>query len=68
MPAPKHSTYEGEKVKGTDGTFNIVPSLFYQLFTIHAQVQGNLVPCVYALLPDKKEDTYKDMLTGLIQI
>ena len=40
-----------------DGTFKIASSIFYQLYTIHALVQGNLVPCVYAILPDKREET-----------
>ena len=51
-----------------DGTFKIAPSIFYQLYTIHAILQENLVPCVYALLPDKREETYRDMLTALIHI
>ena len=51
-----------------DGTFKIAPSIFYQLYTIHALVHGNLVPCVYALLPDKREETYRDMLTALTRI
>ena len=27
-----------------DGTFDVVPSLFYQLYTIHAQVGNNFPP------------------------
>ena len=35
-----------------------MPSLFEQLYTIHG-LQGNIaVPLVYALLPDKSEQTY----------
>lgn len=47
-----------------DGTFKICIKSFYQLYTIHADVGSNedyvnVVPVAYALLPDKKESTYK---------
>ena len=41
-----------------DGTFKTVPQIFYQLYTIHAFSNGRVFPCVYALLSDKKEETY----------
>ena len=47
-----------------DGTFKIVPELFFQLFTIHALGPGGFfVPCVYALLPNKTRDTYARLFT-----
>lgn len=42
-----------------DGTFKVVPSLFYQLYTIHALKNGITVPMVYGLLPNKTEATYR---------
>ena len=49
---------QGYKQWLADGTFKMSPTLFYQLYTIHAQV-GYLAPaCVYALLPNKSEKTY----------
>ena len=35
-----------------DGTFQTCPSLFYQVFTIHAFKNGRQFPLVYALLPN----------------
>lgn len=34
-----------------DGTFSVCPNLFYQLYTIHAEVHGQILPLVYSLLP-----------------
>ena len=36
-----------------DGTFQIYPHLFYQVFTIHAFKYGKQFPLVYFLLPGK---------------
>ena len=41
-----------------DGTFKVCPDIFYQLYTIHAQVNGRVLPCVYGLLPNKTQNTY----------
>ena len=51
-----------------DGTFKVCPTLFYQLFTIHAVVHGQMVPCVFALLPDKKETTYRRLFEVLAHL
>jgi len=48
-----------------DGTFSSAPSLFYQLYTIHAVQYSNVLPSVYILLPNKKENTYKRMFQAL---
>ena len=42
-----------------DGTFKVVPSLFFQLYTIHAIRGSHVFPCVYAFLPNKATATYK---------
>ena len=51
-----------------DGTFKTVPTLFCQLYTIHCLFcgpnpfeNGHLLPCVYALLPNKSLSTYTKM-------
>ena len=48
-----------------DGTFSTAPNVFYQIYTIHASVEGCLIPIVYALLPDKKESIYCRLLSIL---
>lgn len=49
-----------------DGTFKVSPTVFYQLFTIHALVQDSVVPCIFALLPDKSHETYVRLWRGII--
>ena len=46
---------------GSDGTFKITPGLFDQVVTIHAQFQQthHMLPCVYILLPNKEEASYR---------
>lgn len=41
-----------------DGTFKVCPEIFFQLYTIHAKINQRVIPCVYALLPDKTQQTY----------
>lgn len=41
-----------------DGTFQICPHLFYQVFTVHAFKHGQQFPLIYFLLPDKTRETY----------
>ena len=48
-----------------DGTLSTAPNVFYQIYTIHASVEGCLIHIVYALLPDKKESTYCRLLSLL---
>lgn len=48
-----------------DGTFSSAPSLFYQVYIIHAVQYSNVLPSAYILLPDKKEITYRRMFQAL---
>ncbi|XP_059169402.1 uncharacterized protein LOC131951125 [Physella acuta] len=48
-----------------DGTFKTAPALFSQLYTVHALVNGRTVPCVYALLQNKTQETYTALLQQL---
>ena len=41
-----------------DGTFKVCPQIFFQIYTIHAQINWRILPCIYALLPNKTEGTY----------
>lgn len=51
----------------SDGTFDSCPSIFYQLYTIHAGIHMEIHPLVYCLLPNKTEEIYVKMLTELVQ-
>ena len=42
-----------------DGTFSIAPVHFYQLYTIHGIVLGQLLPLVYCLMTKKSQSTYE---------
>ena len=48
-----------------DGTFKTAPKLFHQLYTLHVSLgTGNnteTVPVMYALLPDKRKETYREL-------
>jgi hypothetical protein len=42
-----------------DGTFKVVPGIFFQLYSIHFVYNSNTHPAgVYCLLPNKTDDTY----------
>ncbi|KAH7694197.1 hypothetical protein AAVH_38760, partial [Aphelenchoides avenae] len=40
------------------GTFKVAPSLFYQLLVVLGKRDGYIDPIFYALLPDKRQETY----------
>uniref|UniRef100_A0A915CTD3 MULE transposase domain-containing protein n=1 Tax=Ditylenchus dipsaci TaxID=166011 RepID=A0A915CTD3_9BILA len=48
-----------------DGTFFCSPKSFYQLFTINVFIGDSSLPCFYALLPNKSEETYLRMFQSL---
>ena len=48
-----------------DGTFDIAPELFQQVYTVHALVQGRCLPMVYGILPRKTEVIYTKFLNEL---
>ena len=45
-----------------DGIFKVCPEIFYQLYTIHGQQNGQIFPVVFCLLPNKTQATYRRML------
>ena len=62
LPALKNELLFG------DGTFSVVPSLFYQLYTVHAKVGTSYPPAIYFLLPNKQQRTYTKMLKILKEL
>lgn len=48
-----------------DGTFKTCPKQFHQLYTIHCKILGEFFPVVFALLPDKTQRTYENLLSIL---
>lgn len=42
-----------------DGTFYTCPRLFCQLFTLHVEAYGKVLPMAFSLLPDKSQHTYQ---------
>ena len=46
-----------------DGTFKLYPQIIFQIYTIHTQINGHILPCIYVSLPNKTEETY----TGLFR-
>ena len=51
-----------------DGTFKVVPNQLFQLYTIHCEKDGFVIPSIYALLKNKRETTYDRLFKKLIQI
>ena len=45
-----------------DRTSSTAPNVFNQVYTIHASVDGVNLPLVYAVLPDKKEESHQKLL------
>ena len=50
-----------------DGTFTLASRLFSQVFVILAKRAKDVFPVMYALLPNKSQETY-DGLFGLIKM
>jgi hypothetical protein len=46
-----------------DGTFDISPTLFMQVYTVHVLKHGRCLPVVYGLLPRKTQAIYTSFLT-----
>lgn len=49
-----------------DGTFDTVPKIFFQLYTIHADIFGYTFPCIYVLTLSKKKEVYEKIFDHLI--
>lgn len=50
-----------------DGTFDISPTIFKQVYSVHIIVRGTTLPMLYALLPNKSQKTYKKLFKLILQ-
>ncbi|CAF0952690.1 unnamed protein product [Didymodactylos carnosus] len=50
-----------------DGTFKVVPEIFYQLYVVHAIYRGHAIPVVYSLLSRKNSDTYQRLINEIVE-
>ena len=48
-----------------DETFDTVPRIFFQLYTIYADIFGCTFPCVYILFSHKNRATYDNIFAHL---
>jgi hypothetical protein len=48
-----------------DGNFAMAPTIFEQLYIIRVPLSLSCVTCAYALLPNKAQATYEEMLTAI---
>lgn len=52
-----------------DGTFKVVPSLWYQLYTVHFQFVRRCNPVgIYSLLPNKTRKTYDRLIQAIVDL
>lgn len=49
----------------SDGTFDTVPLIFQQLYTVHGRYENNLIPLVYVLTTEKSKQAYSHVLEFL---
>lgn len=49
-----------------DGTFKVAPELFFQVYSLHCEVGGSVLPAAYMLLTRKNCPTYTRALSALI--
>jgi hypothetical protein len=48
-----------------NGTFEVVPPLFEQLYTIHGVKHNNVIPSVFILMPNRRESTYERVFEAI---
>ena len=51
-----------------DGNFNVVPKIFYQLFTIFVHVDGHVLPAIHGLMTSKSEALYHAVFLSIRQL
>lgn len=49
-----------------DGTFKVCPEIFFQVYTVHCLLNNQTFPCVFALLPNKTEESYNRFLSEVL--
>ncbi|XP_065324842.1 uncharacterized protein LOC135931557 [Gordionus sp. m RMFG-2023] len=50
-----------------DGTFYTCPRFFSQLYTIHIMYNQTMIPIIYALLPDKRKESYIELFQIIVE-
>jgi hypothetical protein len=50
-----------------NGTFEVAPLLFKQIYNIASEISGIILPLLYSLLPNNKERTYLKLFNLLRQ-
>ncbi len=48
-----------------DGNFAIVPAIFSQLYVIRAPLGNTTIACVYAFLPSKSMEVYRELFQAI---
>jgi hypothetical protein len=48
-----------------DGTFDVVPAIFFQLYTLHCRHNGFMLPLVYVLMENKSTPLYEGVFAAL---
>ena len=51
-----------------DGTFKVVPEMFYQLYIIHEKYRDHVIPVTHALLRRKDTGTYRRLINEILKI
>ncbi|CAF1143427.1 unnamed protein product [Rotaria sp. Silwood1] len=51
-----------------DETFNVIPELYFQLYSIHVAYLDHILPAAYVLLPGQRQRLYKTMLQEIINL
>ncbi len=51
-----------------DGTFKVVPEIFFQLFVIHALYRDHVLPVLFVLLPGKSGQIYTKMMNDIMEL
>ena len=51
----------------SDGTFNVVPEVFHQLYIIHTVYRDHVVPVCYGLLRRKDGATYERLFNKILK-
>jgi len=49
-----------------DGTFKVCPEVFFKVYTVHAKIAERVLPCIYALLPNKQEVAYRQLFNRIL--
>ena len=50
---------ENAECAAADGTFKVKKKFFRQIFTIHGEINGKLVPLVFVLMKSKTKKAYR---------